>query len=138
MDLVEVARRQKHYVYELLSSHSEAQLDGEVALALQFLRKSMAGSESGRLKEQLESLQKGQDRCSKHALFFFALWNDERYRKHFLYDHKKASKRLNIVAFRYFLKELEIHTNSLLKGELICLQDYVEELRKSYCITCLD
>ena len=135
IDAIEEQRRRKHFLYDFFVSKDTRALNKEVAYILKKVEKTFDGAQSRRLKKQMTRILNDENRCAKHALVLFALWNDIDYRRECMYD--RFARRMNIETFEKYLDEVDKHTAAILNGELICLQDYVEQLRTSYIVTCM-
>jgi hypothetical protein len=92
---------------------------------------------SPRLAQHLSEVKTTTNRAAKHALLLFAIWNGNWYLGHLFGSDPTISARIPVTNFKVFLKAVSDKTTALLQGELICLQDYVEQLRTCYLITCL-
>jgi len=86
---------------------------------------------SKRMTETLQDVISGDDRAAKHGMLFFGLHTRPSWCRKFLKEHNAPP-----IKFKLFYENgLKHNTEKLLSGELVCLQEYVEETRKEYIVT---
>jgi len=129
MDVVEKSRMEADSLMLMLLGADEI-LDSCLDDLLKDVLAAFSGA-SERMCETLRSTIKGDDRASKHAMLFFGMYSRPDWCRKFL-----KCNNVPVIKFKRFYENgLKINTNSLLKGKITCIQEYVELLRTEYVVT---
>lgn len=129
MDVVEKTRVESDALMLMLLGE-----DKEISKCLAELMKDVLKSfpnASGRMRETLQFTIEGDDRASKHAMLFFAMHTRPEWCRKFLKSHNVPAVKFK----RFYENGLKANTEKLLKGNLACIQEYVELSRIEYVIT---
>jgi len=129
MEIIASARRESDVMMSLLLEHNE-KIDVHLRHLCRHLLKQFPEC-SKRMRKELEKTVAGTDRAAKHGMLFFGLYTRPNWCRDFLKENN-----IPPVKFKLFYENgLRTNTEKLLSGEIVCLQEYVEETRKEYIVT---
>ena len=129
MDIIERTRMDSDTMMSMLLGD-----DGKLEACLKTLLKVVLDKFpkcSKRMKETLSKTIEHGDKASKHAMLFFGMYRCTDWCRTLLKENNIPPMKFK----RFFEDGLKKNTHNLLTGNIICIQDYVEETRKEYIVT---
>lgn len=129
MDAIEKKRMEKDILVKCLLNREDDTLNTLVSdLSARLVKKYP--QRSARFSRVLKEIQGNSDRSCKHAFLLFGIFNDSEWCQYFI-----EQTLVNPIKYkRFYETALKTTTEKLLDGQLICLKDYIEQLRLEYLI----
>lgn len=129
MTQVETTREKKDLLYHIINN-TDAKTLSDICQHIVQLIDSKYEDKSLRFKQMLQKTLQSEDRIGKHALVFFALYQEPQTREFFMSD----TPRVPPGKFKRFVEvELPILVDKLTHGAFTSLRAFTEDARWTYC-----